>query len=58
MKTITVYYTDGQHEYNTTVEYNTLQEAIDAVKLELKNTEYTVLEDKTTEQFELDTMFD
>lgn len=55
---ITVYYTNGTNELNTSVDYNTVDEAIEAVKNELEPLGYTVLEEKTREQFELDYMFD
>lgn len=57
MKEITVYYSDNKNVFNTAVEYNTVDEAITAVKEELAKTEYTVLEEKTKEQFELDTQY-
>ena len=56
--TITVFYTDGTNEFETSVDYNTLDEAIEAVKNELEPLGYTVLEEKTREQFELDHMLD
>ena len=56
--TITVFYTDGTNEFETGVDYNTVEEAITAVKNELESLGYTVLENETKEQFELDHMFD
>ena len=56
--TITVFYTDGTNEVNISVDYSTVEEAIEAVKNELEPLGYTVLEEKTKEQFELDHMFD
>lgn len=56
--TITVFYTDGTNEFETGVDYNTVEEATAAVKNELEPFGYTVLEEKTREQFELDHMFD
>ena len=56
--TITVFYTDGTNEFNTGVDYSAVDEAIEAVKNELEPLGYTVLEDKTREQFELDAMFE
>ena len=56
--TITVFYTDGTNEFNTSVDYSTVEEAITAVKNELESLGYTVLENETKEQFELDHMFD
>ena len=54
--TITVFYTDGTNEFETSVDYNTVEEAIEAVKNELEPIGYTVLENETKEQFEIDTM--
>lgn len=57
MQGVTVFYTDGVDDFDTSVDYNTVDEAITAVQEEVEPYGFVVLEDITREQYELDTMW-